>query len=454
MTKFNIATLILTAILLMTSINYCYAGAALKITPMQSSITGVIATKAKQRGFAANDPRFTATVNAISGNVSNLVGGVAGATASAVVLGAVTAPAWGTIAIAAGVGAVVTIGVALAVNSLISWAFSSDPNDPLPITQTTQSQSQNLVQGGGFFYWGNKQSADYYPLAWLMFNNGYGFDSRYSLGNCTVNGGASCDVIYKNANGSNSVSHNAININYQAQGAQITCGSGQLNEAGVCTAITSPPQPAQSTPLTPQQALDNLSAAEKAKPLNPAILAAVADKLWQDAAAEPDYGGLPYKATDPITTNDAKTYQDANPTTYPTVGDFVNPQIMADSPFTLPVSPDATTQDVTNPNTGINPAAANPLTNLGTDPVIGNPSLEETPTALSILQPLFNMFPDFKTFAVPSHSSVCPTPTFNLFGESIVMDAQCKIANDQRPALYAIMAVVWLLAGAIIVLRA
>ena len=80
--------------------------------------------------------------------------------------------------------------------------------------------------------------------------------------------------------------------------------------------------------------------------------------------------------------------------------------------------------------------------------------LEPTPTARQILQPLLDLFPDFRSFVVPSHQATCPKPTFNVFGKQVVMDAHCTISEEQRSALYAVMAAVWAMTAAFIILRA
>ncbi|PLY44075.1 hypothetical protein CSZ94_06935 [Janthinobacterium sp. ROICE36] len=80
--------------------------------------------------------------------------------------------------------------------------------------------------------------------------------------------------------------------------------------------------------------------------------------------------------------------------------------------------------------------------------------MEETPTAESILKPLMDLMPGFKNFAVPQHSGVCPKPEFAIFGKRIIMDSQCNLAEQNRSALFAVMAAVWALSAAFIVLRA
>lgn len=85
------------------------------------------------RGFAANDPRFGATLS----RASNGIAGVAG-TAAAVTVGAVTAPGWASIALAAGIGAVVTYAVTLGIDALVNWLFRTDG-------KIDQSSSANLA---------------------------------------------------------------------------------------------------------------------------------------------------------------------------------------------------------------------------------------------------------------------------------------------------------------------
>jgi len=92
--------------------------------------------------------------------------------------------------------------------------------------------------------------------------------------------------------------------------------------------------------------------------------------------------------------------------------------------------------------------------NLGTDPGIGAPTLETTPTAQAILNPVFNLLPSFRNFVVPAHSGACPKPSMTIFNKYMVMDAHCTVLENIRPTLYAVMFFVWLLLGALIVLAA
>ncbi|WP_184036156.1 hypothetical protein [Chitinivorax tropicus] len=198
--------------------------------------------------------------------------------------------------------------------------------------------------------------------------------------------------------------------------------------------------------------------AQKAIPVPDAQLAKLADEAWRRAAQAPNYKGLPYPATNPLTSADVATWKAANPNAMPTLGDLLRPAANpANDPNGVPISPSV--QPGSNP--GTNPGA-NPGTNpgtsgrpdLGPDPNVPDPTLEDTPDAPTILKPLTSLFPELRTFQTPGHAAQCPKPAFDVFGKSIVMDAQCTIAEQHRAELAAVMLVVWLLVGLFILLSA
>lgn len=456
---FSLKKIFLLWLCLYFAVNTAYAGQALPVTPMQNAISGAIQQKAIKRGFAANDPRFGATLDLVSGGFAS----AAGAGAAVIVAGAITAPAWVTVAIAAGVGAVVTAAVTLGINGVVDWLFSPSSTDAKPITYRVSQQTPQgpgMVAGGP--YWrdgfnlvsgGDAMSVikTAIPINWPDTST-----STYKVGACNTQTATyvSCSVTRVNkADGYNQVGYAAIGANYFPSGAPGSCQPGFVYRQAACVAVPIAPDPKVSA----QEAVNYLtqSPAELAKPLNPSIIASIADKAWRDAASQPGYSGLPYVATDPVTTAEVDAWLQAHPQSWPTVQDFVAPQPAANSPWKLPGNPTATTQDPTQATTpSTNPGQASPVQNLGPDPGIGAPILEPTPTARQILQPLFDLLPDFRSFVVPSHQAVCPKPSFSLFGQTIVMESHCTIAEDQRAALYAVMAAVWVLAGAIIVLKA
>ncbi|NHZ96532.1 hypothetical protein [Massilia sp. CCM 8734] len=419
----------------------CFA-AAVPVSRMQGSTSGLIQQKVASRGFAANDPRFGATLSAVSTTVATIAG-----TAAVVAVGTITAPAWVTFVLAAGVGTIVTYGVSVGLDGLFTWLFK-----PNAIDVSTSSSSSGIPGiGTGIPFWVGTGSGgitvyggDGLALARQLF---YDTVSTVDIPSCSV--GAQSVQCYKGG----AVVTVAKNSN---SAPPATCPGGNYYSGSVCKPYAYPvPTIPPALNQTPQQAIDALTDTEKARPLNPQLLAAAANLAWQKASAAPGYDGIPYSPADPITSADALNWKNANPNTYPTVSDFVAPQPAANLPWSMPVSPTATTQDpAVKPGTATNPAAANPLQNLGSDPNIGAPAMEETPTAENILKPVMDLMPGFKNFVVPSHSGVCPKPEFTVFSQHIIMDSQCNLAEQNRSALFAVMAAVWALCAAFIVLKA
>ncbi|MCV8751947.1 hypothetical protein ODT12_23415, partial [Escherichia coli] len=106
------------------------------------------------------------------------------------------------------------------------------------------------------------------------------------------------------------------------------------------------------------------------------------NNAWQKAASEAGYSGFAYDHTRPVTARDVTASTGA---AKPAVSDFLKPSDKPD--FTLPADTTGTTP--TNPSTG-------EQVNLGDDPGIGPPELENIPAGTEILSPLlsFNPFED------------------------------------------------------------
>ncbi|MNW66789.1 hypothetical protein D3C74_452930 [compost metagenome] len=91
---------------------------------------------------------------------------------------------------------------------------------------------------------------------------------------------------------------------------------------------------------------------------------------------------------------------------------------------------------------------------LGDDPNTPAPTMEDTPTAQAILSPILNLMPDLKNFAVPSHASECPKPSFSVFGHDYRWEVHCTLMDQNRALIEAAMLLVWSIAALFIVLRA
>ncbi|MGK5077384.1 hypothetical protein [Janthinobacterium sp. HLX7-2] len=416
------------------------AGAPVPVTPMQTAVSGVMQQKMQSRGFAANDPRFDLTLK-------NAGSAIAGAAAAGVLITAagVTAPAWVTAAAATALGIGLTYLFDFAIDG-VKWMINADGTITTVggvTTVTDSSAPWTLTAGGSCINVNN-------------LNN-----NCVRVGEKVSSFSACLGPPYQNPTNSCLSGWSSSGYPRQASSLQDAMTMGGYSQPTTTVG-------ADVTNGNLQTAVSNISAADLAKELNPLVVAALADAAWKKSAAEPGYAGVPYDAANPITPVDAVAFQQANPSHWPTVGDAVAPQAGAvgvgggaapsggtsTSPFYLP---SGAPSSVINPETQ-SPVQINPGTgeqvNLGSDPGIGSPTLEATPSAQSILDPLLNSIPGVRSFVVPAHSSTCPTWTFSMWDHQFAMDGQCQLAEQLRTPISATMLLFFALAALLIVLAA
>ncbi|HID7945554.1 TPA: hypothetical protein ACXIEZ_006608 [Pseudomonas aeruginosa] len=428
-----------------------FASAAPAFSPkFGQAVGGVIEQKAIKRGFAANDPKFTSTYNAVGAALTVVATGTAAA---------VGAPLWLTIA----VGAATTFAVTLAVDSVYQWIFNSDGTVTPPAPggdgwsdPVGDFTPQDMVQGGPYFGDMTGTCPSGSPMASILCaletspnSVGYG----YSINSCFQSGNqVGCSISYIDYTWGPSTME--YYVGRFESGAPANCPVGTYYDyIGCATPIGSPPatDPEPVQPVTPEVAAQGIPAAELAKPLNYQVMADAINKYWQQASYDPNYSGVPYSFSDPVTSSDVMQWATANPSIYPSVGDAVS----------SPLNPSTGTVPVTSPSTGTgtnpsSPTEINVTLDLGPDPGIGSPNLEATPTGAQILEPLTNLFPDLRNFQVPAHQAECPRPVFDLavIGKQVQMDAHCTISEDVRGPLYNASLLGWVLAALFIVLSA
>lgn len=390
---------------------------------MQSAVSALVVSKAGQRGFAANDPRIGMTMQGIGSTVAG-----SAAAAAVVTAAGVTAPAWITAAAVVGLGVLFSAGISLAVDKVKAWWFNSDGSLQVQVTDSGPA----LI--------------DYsYPV--MPVNNVDAAACTVSMiyNWCDSEGSSYSGCLLPGAQNPS----NFCRPGWALDGKTSTTFSDAMKRAGYTYRTKSAPGSVETK--TASDAVTALTSEQKAAPLNPAVLAAVADRAWKAASEQPGYAGVPYSSGAPITEADAATYQAANPTTYPTVGDAV-------SPVTVPVGQPASTPwtpvipgGVTQPGSGANPSDGTAPESKPIDwGVFTPPVLEATPSIESILDPLFNLFPSWSSFSFPSHQSVCPTPSFSLpqgvlNGHTLHFTQMCDFleANNVRVAMQAAFAVAW-----------
>ncbi|MCA1323757.1 hypothetical protein [Herbaspirillum sp. alder98] len=430
---------------------FAQAASALQapVSKMQNAVSGAAQQKMQSRGFTPSDPRYSSTLMNMGGSIAGLAAG-----AAVTAIAGATAPAWVTL-FAAGV---VGIAVAAAVQDGLNWYFKDSGQVQVGDNPQSINTPAGLAAPSEMWCYGTlcSPSKDA-TCSFRPEGSGTSQGRTYITTHAPV--GTECHAIW-------TFTDTGFQVDIGASGApslygrntRICPGIGLSATNGTCPASNFP-EPAGAPVKTLADAVSALTEAQKAMPLSPQIVADLANEAWKDAAAAPGYDGLPYDATNPITATEVATWQSANPTSWPSVGDFVAPQPApsggtAGTPFTMPTSTTPVqVMDPTAPSTGTNPSTE-PLSNLGPDPGIGAPGLEPIPTAQQIIAPLTNAFPSVKSFVVPNIDAQCPTWQVPVFGKDIGFTNHCALLEQTRPTLVAVMAAIYALMALFIVLRA
>jgi hypothetical protein len=469
---------------------------------VNKAVAKVVEKTAARRGFAANDPRYTATLAAMSGEAAT----VAGVVTAAAVAG--SAPVWVTVA--AGLGAAAIVGGLVFGAMKLFFDDSSSaamftvqkpgtqgaamPN--VTASKGWQDVGQGLVSGpvGGRTVYMSGSAAGLNTddpavankfdsnLHFVRSNEKYAMQPVYALG-----------LWWTALIGSNNGEPAMIPMLWEAyvasQGGTVTSKPPctQSGTSWTCTIKyrypwtgTADAQASVEIPVVPNpyhsapgevlkgsvsDIVPQLPQTELAKDADPGTVAVIANNLWQRAASQPDYKGLPYSASDPVTAADAAAARDADPANWPKNADLVSPVASAanqpvpigeavTSPTTpTEPAPGTGTQNVNvvnTPNVRIDGAVD---VNWGDAPTVHDPTLN-TPTAQQILSPITSLMSGLRSYVVPAHSSVCPTPSFTVLDHTFVIDSHCELAESARPTLFPVMAAVWAVLAALIVLRA
>lgn len=466
--KFLIVKLCLKLALLPVLVGQIQSAHAQIATPAESAywnmnrvVSGITQKAMESRGYVASDPRTYKTLSYMSGaakfGLSSAAGAAAGA--GAVTLAGVTAPAWASVALFIGVSAVASYGIGLALDGLVNWVFRSDNKldtygNPLDV-----STSSVMSQGGAYCRVSFVSNPHNIQLSGgdceALARQGY---AQYiAVANPNGNASPNCSVT------SNYVACGPIYANKLASGAPATCVAGTFYEAGQCKNYNFlPPSSVPSkTGIPIGTAVTDIPDTELGMAVNPQLVAAIANRLWQQASMQPGYDGIPYPQANPISTQEATQWQEANPQVWPSVREFVQPRTdVATNPDTvaLPTNPTQVgtppTSFTTSPNPSmINPNAQQEPLNLGQDPVTPAPTLERIPTAQEILDPILNLLPGYRSFTATSQSGQCPVPSINLYGTH-VLNAHCVLIEQNKGVIQAAMTFAWATVALFIVLSA
>lgn len=439
------------------------------------AINQLIGKRLAKYGFAANDPRFKATSDGVSGGLT-VLGGVA--------LAGGTAVSWPALLTAAGISGLLVGGVSLAQNSDYKWTWGS--NGSVTVTGSVPGTAfvpPSINTGTPLV-----KDAESFPFS-VNGGTAYASTAMGALGGMAAVGGVSMQPGTSYCQ----FTRSANDRDHYSCGYQVPPGGAGT---GVVFKLYGQPAPGGSVsgyfwgdvPNSPGYTLapvthESVKVAEKAIPavlrdslITVDALAAVANTAWKAALPSVQSGGVPWPASDPITPAEVQEWMSTNPSSVPNVGDFASPANWSSGSGSIglggggmPSGGGGGTPVPTNPtNPGTQPGTdpwiepeTPPVTpgqgteiNWGPNPNIGAPNLESTPTAKSILDPVFDLMPSLKSFTAPSHQSVCPTGSFSAFGKQYLISSHCNMFEENRSVIAGSMALVFAIASLVIVLRA
>jgi len=417
---------------------------------MQRAMNGILSKVAVSRGFTSTDPRIYNTLYGMGAAATT-----AAATAGAGLLIGGTAPAWGTVLGVAAISGGVSYAVALGADALYKWAFGAPAATPITMTTpiagnagtiTIDSSGQlvTAIVGNSInqpYTTITKTGANYYTQTW------------YSTATNT-NPGAGTYSLSQTASVSG-VTYWLWVTPTTASTSPCPSGYNYISSPASCQNLAAQVQTALQTL---SQAINKISTAQAAQKVNADTLAMIVNYLWAQAAAQPNYAGLPYSASQPVTAADVNNFASTSPDSMPTVGALVAPVPSGSNgflPSTSP-SPSVAVSPATSPNSpsAVTPGGSAAEINLGSDPGTPAPTLENTPAATDILAPLLSVMPDIRGYAVPSHSGVCPAPVIDVMFIHTTWNQHCTFIEQFRTQIYATFLAAWLILALVIVLTA
>jgi hypothetical protein len=427
----------------------------------------VVKSRAARMGLSETDPRIAATVAGMGSAATDIAVGAA----AGLVFG--TPIGWGGVLL----GAVVVAGITYLSLSNQTKVNVTNSGVYMDMSSLNAAPAGKVWSAGNSCYGTTLENAGACYLAWLSQTEKAGIQGGNSphykgwqLEGCSLRSGST-------TSGTCTSSRPAMpELSLAAQTGSLSasiitmpstapvCASGMFrsNAGYTCYDDKSAFKPGYGTPVNPYIFPDYLPQEELDKPASPDLMAKVANRLWQDGANKTGYAGIPYSMTDPITATDMDTIRQANPDAWPDVADLTAPVASGATgganPF--PNVPIPATGTVTDPDTGTDPGT-NPGTQPGTSIDLGpNPNTPapevgtDTPTASSIVDPLFDWFPSISGMSLSVPAGECPTDQLDMWGQHLVLDQHCAFIERYRALIAAAMLAVWTMAAATVLLRA
>lgn len=397
------------------------------------AIGGTVVEVAVRRGFSPVDPRVAQTVSAV-----NRYAASTGLMSTTKLIGKFVAP----------------LGLLF---TLQEMAESIRVNQDGTVTQNKDvlpGQSGGLTQGGMYWKCGTFSAVDPYTVClqhvtpasgdWAIFE-------FYASSSTTNRVGFTYSLIHPEYCKAGGCQKSTVYADYFPSGAPATCPAGSYHKSGTgCVQFTFKPFKQQKQFVDLDGYVRELDESKKALKANTEMMRRLADQLWRAASSAPDYDGIPYDERNPVTDQDVESDKARRLADWPTWGDLpiVNPKPV-DNPY---LNPDATTP--TPPSQSASAVVVK--VDLGVDPGIGAPTLENTPT--DIFKPVKALMSGWMNWEVPTHSGQCPTwygsPSVGGYTFQLDLSYHCQFAESYRSAILAAALAAWAVVAVFIILSA
>ena len=417
-------------------------------TAPANKVGGAVASGIQQslvrRGFAIHDPRVYQTIMAIGNRVPALAA-AAGTGANWIGMVGRLSP-WIT------VGVLVYQGISWYIDSSGNVTARTDAAGVPTSGGTTVGGACYLVLGGSYCGSTPEEALLTHILSSTVYTDLTTINlSPEPLGSSAYNAGRryTSTIAGHRNNEPNTIWPSASTYYIHTGTAQVTCPGGFVANGPLCVPNQLGkyiPQPGTGTAVLPQTAYNNLPQSAKDAALSPELAADTANRIWRDAASQPDYRGVPWSSNDPVLAPDFNPHKTNHPADWPKTSDLNSP---------VPTSPTPITSPETNPNLITPPASATKI-DLGPDPGTVAPTLEEPPSEL--FKPIQDLLQPWTSWEVPSHSGQCPTwqasPSISGHVFAIDLSYHCTFAEQYRSMILAASLACWILMAAFIILSA
>ncbi|WP_323867300.1 hypothetical protein [Xenorhabdus szentirmaii] len=189
------------------------------------------------------------------------------------------------------------------------------------------------------------------------------------------------------------------------------------------------------------------------KTIDNSIVANLINDLLHDAAAQSGYEGIIVSDGDYVTLSEVDNALRELGYDKIAISDFFSP--------IQNIEIDSSSHDTTiNNNGGGNGGEGNinVKVDLGIDPQIKAPDLDELPTGKEIIQPIRDSMPFLSDFKIGSRDAICPVAdiSFSLFGVNVdeTINSHCDIIEKNRKLIELIASIVWAFAALRMILSA